>query len=298
MSKKTDTTASQQPAIVRYSQSERVGIRSFMFSRHAIGFIMHGRMLIYYGDTAKEISAGNLFYLPSGHHYIDYIPEGKQPFEQIVVYFTPEQLSNCLTLLSINLGLAISDHHACDECSGRTDVIYPAWRAMRSYFATLDRYIKDGIFAPNGKAIEMLKVMELICLIISDPKCCIHGKLLENSDMMRENFEQIVQDNIFTGCSIEELAYKTNRSPTSFKRDFRRQFKESPHKWMMRKRLVHARLLLISTGKSIVEIGNECNFQNTSHFIKLFKKEFGLTPSVYRRQHNTEIQEKETIAAK
>jgi len=268
-----------------------------MFSRHAIGFVMRGRKLIYSGDTAIEISSGNLFYLPSGHHCMDYIPEGGQPFEQIVVYFTPEQLNSCLTLLSMNLGLTISEHHVCDECYGRTDIVYPAWRAIRSYFTTLDRYIKDEIFASNDTAAETLKMMELICLIVSNPKCCIHGKVLENSDMMRENFKQIVQDNIFTGYSVEELALKTNRSPTSFKRDFRRQFKESPHKWMIRKRLAHARLLLISTGKSIVEIGNECNFRNTSHFIKLFKKEFALTPSVYRRQHNAEAQEKEVITA-
>lgn len=45
---------------------------------------------------------------------------------------------------------------------------------------------------------------------------------------------------------------------------------------------MHSRLLLISTNKSISEIGMECNFPNTSHFIKLFKKQYGQTPATYR----------------
>ena len=58
-----------------------------------------------------------------------------------------------------------------------------------------------------------------------------------------------------------------------------------PHKWYIRQRLMHARLLLISTSKSISEIGNECTFPNTSHFIKLFKKEYQMTPATYRHRH-------------
>ena len=57
----------------------------------------------------------------------------------------------------------------------------------------------------------------------------------------------------------------------------------------IRQRLMHSRLLLISTSKSISEIGNECTFPNTSHFIKLFKKEYQMTPATYRHKHLTSL---------
>lgn len=52
---------------------------------------------------------------------------------------------------------------------------------------------------------------------------------------------------------------------------------------------MHSRLLLISTSKSISEIGNACTFPNTSHFIKLFKKEYQMTPAAYRNRHITSL---------
>ncbi len=81
---------------------------------------------------------------------------------------------------------------------------------------------------------------------------------------------------------MTELARRCNKSLTSFKKDFKQHFHETPHKWLLKQRLMHSRLLLTSTGKSVSEIGLECNFPNTSHYIKLFKQEYGVTPAIYR----------------
>lgn len=130
---------------------------------------------------------------------------------------------------------------------------------------------------------------ELIYLILAQKDCCLKSKILSNMDLMKENFEQTVQSYIFDDISVEELAGKCNRSLTSFKKEFRKHFFEPPHKWFIRQRLMHSRLLLISTSKSISEIGNECTFPNTSHFIKLFKKEYQMTPATYRHKHLTSL---------
>ena len=105
-------------------------------------------------------------------------------------------------------------------------------------------------------------------------------------------------DHIFKDISIEELSKLTNRSLTSFKKEFRRHFMMPPHKWYIRQRLMHSRLLLISTSKSISEIGNACTFPNTSHFIKLFKKEYQMTPAAYRNRHITSLAPEAQPAAK
>lgn len=126
---------------------------------------------------------------------------------------------------------------------------------------------------------------ELIYSIISMSECCLRSKILSNADAAYGNFEQIIYRNVFSDISIERLAAQTNRSLTSFKKEFKRHFNIPPHRWFIHQRLMQSRLLLISTLKSISEIGVECTFPNTSHFIKLFKKQFKVTPAVYRARY-------------
>lgn len=274
----------QQPMIVKYVQPYRNGIQSHNLTRHGIGYILRGKKYIYYGDVRHEVKQGELFYLSTGHHYTEDIPEGGKPFEQIVYYYTPEQLGRILSHLSQTYQLSIQNDHICDNCREHSHVIYPAWNTMKNFFATTNQYIKEDLFS-NDDTAENIKMTELIYLILTQHDCCLKSKVLSNIDILKEHFEQTIHNHIFNDISIDDLAQKCNRSLTSFKKEFKKHFYEPPHKWFIKQRLMHSRLLLISTNKSVSEIGIECNFPNTSHFIKLFKKEYALTPATYRHYH-------------
>jgi AraC-like DNA-binding protein len=157
---------------------------------------------------------------------------------------------------------------------------------MRSFFVHTMTFLHDDNFMRDETA-ENIKLTELVYLIVSQEDCCLKSMMLRNVDTAHDNFEQTIYAHIFSDVSIEELASLTNRSLTSFKKEFKRHFVMPPHRWFIRQRLMQSRLLLISTSKSISEIGNECTFPNTSHFIKLFKKEYGITPALYRSQHSS-----------
>jgi len=49
--------------------------------------------------------------------------------------------------------------------------------------------------------------------------------------------------------------------------------------------LLEAKRLLRETKRSVVEIALDVGYFNPSHFAQLFRKETGLSPSDYRRQH-------------
>lgn len=275
--------------IIKYTQTSKSGIQTQGNTRHGIGYIVRGKKYIYYGDVRYEINRGDVFYLGIGNHYTEDVPEPGKNFEQIIFYYSPEQLSRTLNQLSIGYQMNITNHHSCPNCSGNNHlhVICPAWSALKSFFGSVNQYIKDDIFSGDDVA-ENIKITELAYLILSNEKCCIKNMILSDADLMKENFEQIIHNHIFSDISIDELARKSNRSLTSFKKEFKRHFYESPHKWFISQRLMHSRLLLISTNKSISEVGAECNFPNTSHFIKLFKKEYGMTCAAYRSKHRQE----------
>lgn len=283
MNKPTDSST-QQPMIVKYTETLHHGIQSQVLSRYAVGYILQGTKYIYDGDQRQTLTRGTVFYLGIGHHYIENCPDGNQPFEQLLFFYKPDDLQRILMHLNIAYGLDISNSHTCEACHNATHVAMPAWNALRSFFTGTNDFLRDEEFRKD-EAAEDIKMTELIYLIASHEENCLRSLLLSNVDTAKKNFEQTIFSHIFKDIPIEELARLTNRSLTSFKKEFRRHFQIPPHKWFIRQRLMHARLLLISTSKSISEIGIECAFPNTSHFIKLFKKEYQVTPAVYRHRH-------------
>lgn len=83
---------------------------------------------------------------------------------------------------------------------------------------------------------------------------------------------------------LEDLEDKYHISKYRICREFSAAYGLPPLKYVNKRRIEAARNLLLSSDKHIHEIASETGFENTNHFINLFKKETGLTPLVYRNK--------------
>lgn len=95
----------------------------------------------------------------------------------------------------------------------------------------------------------------------------------------RERFTNAIMQGIVSNLTIEELATMCCYSVSTFKRRFNQHFNESPHKWLLRCRLMLAAKIMSKTNISITELSSLCGFVNVSHFIATFRRHFGITPS-------------------
>ena len=102
------------------------------------------------------------------------------------------------------------------------------------------------------------------------------------SSRERERFTNAIMQGIVYNLSIEELATMCCYSVSTFKRRFNQHFNESPHKWLLRCRLMLAAKIMSKTDISITELSSLCGFVNVSHFIATFRRHFGITPSTLR----------------
>lgn len=94
------------------------------------------------------------------------------------------------------------------------------------------------------------------------------------------NIEAFMNRNYRFNVSIERFAYLTGRSVSSFKRDFKYTFSDTPNHWLVKKRLEEAHFLINKKLKKPTEIYLELGFENLSHFSFAFKKMFGHSPTV------------------
>ena len=81
----------------------------------------------------------------------------------------------------------------------------------------------------------------------------------------------------------DELAAIARLHPSHFGRAFRNSLGETPHDYIMRRRIEHAQGLMLSTGASLTEIALDCGLADQSHLTRLFRKLEGESPSAWRR---------------
>lgn len=285
-----------QPMIVRFSTSMNCGIEPCNMTRHAIGYIIRGDKYIYDGDNCLHAKRGEIFFMGKGMHHVENVSEKFSHFEQMTFYFSSEELKQIITNFGITYNLKITNEHCCSNCKNSNTLVVQSPSFLKSFFSGAVDYLYDENFA-HDQAAENIKMTELIYHIVSQQDDCLKYKVISCIDLEKNSFEQVIYTNTFNDIPIGSLAKMCNRSLTSFKKEFSRIFNTSPHQWFLHQRLSHARLLLISTRKSIAEIGTECSFPNTSHFIKLFKRSYHQTPANYRN-HHIEISETSVEAKK
>ena len=81
---------------------------------------------------------------------------------------------------------------------------------------------------------------------------------------------------------VPALARAAYLSPAHFSREFRRTFGETPHQYLLTRRLERAAALLRTTDRSVADICLTVGLRSVGSFTTSFGKLFGLSPTAYR----------------
>jgi len=91
-----------------------------------------------------------------------------------------------------------------------------------------------------------------------------------------------IEAHVTRNISLGDLERETRRDRWQLSRDFRATFGTSPHRYLTARRLDRARSMMLGGGGT-ASAAISCGFSDQSHFGRLFKKTFGLTPKAWLR---------------
>ncbi len=86
----------------------------------------------------------------------------------------------------------------------------------------------------------------------------------------------------FEPLDVARMARAAGLSRAHFSREFRQTFGESPHAYLLTRRLERAAALLRTTDRSVAEICFSVGLQSVGSFTTSFKRMFGVSPTAYR----------------
>ncbi len=93
-----------------------------------------------------------------------------------------------------------------------------------------------------------------------------------------------IDSNLHRTIHIRDLSAVARRSPAHFSRKFKLAVGESPHAYVVSRRLERACHLMMTSAASLSEIALSVGFSDQAHLCRLFRQAFGQSPARWRRE--------------
>jgi AraC-like DNA-binding protein len=106
----------------------------------------------------------------------------------------------------------------------------------------------------------------------------------DKPDKRISTIEKIISSNFQKCWTVDELAGIVNLSKSRFKKLFKQETQLSPTQFVRHLRFEKAKELLETTHLTIKEIGFAVGINDQSHFVRDFKKKYGISPTEYRNK--------------
>ncbi|MFI3237436.1 MAG: AraC family transcriptional regulator [Lachnospiraceae bacterium] len=122
-----------------------------------------------------------------------------------------------------------------------------------------------------------LKLREILVLLTRTIK-----EQRESSDSMLDLIREI-DATLLYDCSIDDMAKKANYSYDHFRHKFKQVTGKSPYAYIQNRKMEHACALLSEQTYTCTEIAQLLGYSSSSQFCKIFKKELGVSPTLYQK---------------
>jgi AraC family transcriptional regulator, exoenzyme S synthesis regulatory protein ExsA len=156
--------------------------------------------------------------------------------------------------------------------------------SVRSFFLSMMSYFSADK-TPDPALLET-KFRELVLTVAENTE---NAELLAYfCSLLHEppalSLQRTMEENFCFNLKLEAYARLSKRSLSAFKRDFQELYGMAPGKWLLEKRLQHARHLLVNLHKNVTDAAFESGFENVSHFSRAFRAYFGFSPTQVKAQ--------------
>jgi len=254
------------PDIKLSSYDDKFFKSDIMFDHHMLIWFISGETKIVQADGTYMFKAGDIFLIPRNQlaTIINY-PKDGLPHKTVVMHLSTTKLREFYSGLNVKPKPSASQKIHC----------FNNHPLLQSCLASLIPYFDLKELPEN---IASLKITEAISILRA---------IDNNIDNVLANFEEpgkidlanYMEQNFMFNMPMEKFGYLTGRSITTFKRDFKKVFNNTPQKWLTQKRLELAHYQFVEKNKKPIDVCYEVGFENLSHFSYAFKKHFGYAPT-------------------
>ncbi len=242
-------------------------------SNNCFCYIISGKKIIHTADATTILHKGEFAFVKKATRILD--EKIEDPFCMVMFIITDGFITQFLRDYTLTPSATIEQTPSVMRLTNDLNI--------HRFYKCIIPYLASGGQIPEE--ILELKFKELLLHVLRSPanRNLYEYFLMLTNDTV-SSITQIMEANYPYNLTIEAFAKMTHRSVSSFKRDFMNIYKTSPGKWLMQRRLEHAKALLISSDQTVASIAYQSGFENIAHFTRVFKHKTGYTPLEFRKK--------------
>ena len=241
---------------------------TFFLEQHLLYVVLGGSVKLTCGRQTWTVGKNEMILLRRAQS-VSYEKQGSEEtglFESQLFAINDELLKDFLTSQQVQIP------QMTEELGTQ---VSPMSDRLVAYCWSLSPYFNDPSQVNPG--LLRLKVMELLYNVMDCSKN-IFRQMLQLRQPVKTDIHRVVEENYTSPISLDELAYLSGRSLSSFKREFQDIYGEPPARWIREKRLSKAHEMLQSSSLSVADIAYSLGFENPTHFSRIFKQQYGTSP--------------------
>lgn len=238
---------------------------------YAINYVYSGEMILDNGKEQIRVGKGECVFIPRDHHITLYKKtcDGER-YCGIFLNFTRPFLRKMYSTFESYKVPA----HTPKLKEGVIKL--PKTVELTSLFASMTPYF-DPRETPKDDFMNLKLQEGLLALLHIDQRFA--PLLFDFNEPWKIDILDFMNQNYMYEFTLEEWAHYTGRSLATFKRDFKKISNLTPEKWLIRKRLEAAYVLMQEGERKIADVYTKVGFKNQSHFSTAFKKQYGVAPT-------------------
>lgn len=242
---------------------------TFFLEQHLLYVVLGGSVKLTCGRQMWTVGKNEMILLRRAQS-VSYEKHGSEEtglFESQLFAINDELLKDFLTSQQVQIPVITEEYGT---------QVSPMSERLVAYCWSLAPYFNDPSQVNPG--LLRLKVMELLYNVMDCSKN-IFRQMLQLRHPVKTDIHRVVEENYTSPISLDELAYLSGRSLSSFKREFQDIYGEPPARWIREKRLSKAHEMLRSSNLSVADVAYSLGFENPTHFSRIFKQQYGIAPS-------------------
>lgn len=258
--------------LYNYQRSQDIQKTKINLSQNTISFLQKGTKEVIGDDETVQITNQHFVLMKSGNCLMtENISDSFKIYHSVLLFFTDTEVFNFLEKHNL---------HSSQAKGNRSFHIFEYDYFIQSFVSSLEQTLSLSK-TMQSKILEN-KFEEIMLYLVHKNGPEFLNTLVSQIDDRIIRLTAIVENNKLNRLNLEELAFLSNMSISTFKREFAKVYSKTPMKWFSEQRLNHVAFLLKSKKNRPIELYEEAGYENLSNFIQAFKKNFGMTPKQYQ----------------